>query len=367
VAEWLNAPVLKTGNGRPFVSSNLTASAKTIHSLWDKNQLITSSLQPLICPLGILFPCLERKEYGGNSLEGLTMWFKNAIIFQYELEATSAQLHTALLEKKLKPCPPHARLTTGWLPAIGDEMMHEIAGTGLICMGKEERILPRGVIHKVLHERIQQLETQQARTLKRSEKKQLAEDIEFELLPKSFCVQKKLFAILDQKNKQLIINTSSPTQASQLISLLKSTITGLHIEPLPYPESLARRFGGWIQSPSTLPSGFQLASDCILIHCKGYELPADEVLTLLSQGMATAEVSFIWQEKIQFTLTHDFIFKKLKSLDYLVDEFNEIKQLDEAYQQADAALTLVAGELRTMCGDFLSAFEVEVAEQEVVV
>jgi hypothetical protein len=28
VAEWSIAPVLKTGNGKPFVSSNLTASAK---------------------------------------------------------------------------------------------------------------------------------------------------------------------------------------------------------------------------------------------------------------------------------------------------------------------------------------------------
>ncbi len=29
VAEWSIAPVLKTGNGQPFVSSNLTASAST--------------------------------------------------------------------------------------------------------------------------------------------------------------------------------------------------------------------------------------------------------------------------------------------------------------------------------------------------
>jgi hypothetical protein len=29
VAEWSIAPVLKTGNGQPFVSSNLTASAIT--------------------------------------------------------------------------------------------------------------------------------------------------------------------------------------------------------------------------------------------------------------------------------------------------------------------------------------------------
>jgi hypothetical protein len=30
VAEWSIAPVLKTGNGKPFVSSNLTASAKPL-------------------------------------------------------------------------------------------------------------------------------------------------------------------------------------------------------------------------------------------------------------------------------------------------------------------------------------------------
>jgi len=30
VAEWSIAPVLKTGNGQPFVSSNLTASANII-------------------------------------------------------------------------------------------------------------------------------------------------------------------------------------------------------------------------------------------------------------------------------------------------------------------------------------------------
>ena len=33
VAEWSIAPVLKTGNGKPFVSSNLTASAKKFRNL----------------------------------------------------------------------------------------------------------------------------------------------------------------------------------------------------------------------------------------------------------------------------------------------------------------------------------------------
>lgn len=291
------------------------------------------------------------------------MWFNNALIYQYELDESS-DLAADLAENIIKPCPPHARFIYGWAPVFSDELVQEVAGSSLICMGKEERLLPRGVINKMLAERVQALENQHGRTVKRAEKAQMAEDIEFELLPKSFCVQKRLLAILDSSSKRIIVNASSNNQASQLTALLRKSVSGITIEPLTQTENLALRFAEWIQSPATLPSDFQLASDCILfsldnekkrIHCKGYELPAEEILTLLSQGMATAEISLIWKERIQFTLTHDFTFKKLKSLDYLIDDFNEIKQLDEELQQRDAALSLLAGELRELTNDLLTS------------
>ena len=295
------------------------------------------------------------------------MWFNNALIYQYELDE-ACDLTAFLAENILKPCPPHARFTYGWLPVFTDELVQEVSGSSLICMGKEERLLPRGVINKMLAEKIQMIETQQGRSVKRVEKAQMAEDLEFELLPKSFCIQKRLFAILDSMSKRIIINASSINQASQLISLLRKSVSGITIEPLALKENLAIRFAEWIHSPESLPTHFQLASDCLLfslndekkrIHCKGYELPAEEILTLLSQGMATAEISLIWKERIQLTLTHDFTFKRLKSLDYLIDDFNEIKQLDEEYQQRDAALSLLAGELRELTHDLLAALSVK--------
>ncbi|WP_115706992.1 recombination-associated protein RdgC [Legionella sainthelensi] len=301
------------------------------------------------------------------------MWFNNALIYQYQQDDT-CDLTVSLTENILKPCPPHARFVYGWLPLIADEMIQEIAGSSLICLGKEERLLPRGVINKMLAERVQLLETQQGRMVKRAEKAQMAEDIEFELLPKSFCVQKRLLAILDSYSKRIIINTSSPNQAAQLTSFLRKSVAGISIEPLSHTENLALRFAEWIHSPETLPQHFQLASDCLLfslddekkrVHCKGYELPAEEILTLLSQGMATAEISLIWKERIQLTLTHDFTFKKLKSLEYLVDDFNEIKQLDEEYQQRDAALALLSGELRELINDLLAALIVKQTETKI--
>ncbi|HAZ7573374.1 recombination-associated protein RdgC [Legionella sp. PATHC032] len=292
------------------------------------------------------------------------MWFNNALIFQYKLD-DECDLNRFLTEEALKPCPPHARFTYGWVPAFEQEMVHEAAGSTLICLGKEERILPRGVINKMLKEKIQQIETTQGRPVKRAERAQMAEDLEFELLPKSFCVQKKLLAILDSVSQRLIINTSSNNQASQLTSFLRKSIPGILIEPLNLTENLALRFAEWLHSPATLPDDFQLASDCLLfsledekkrVHCKGYELPAEEILTLLAQGMGTAEISLIWKERIQFTLTHDFTFKKLKSLDYLIDDFNEIRQLEEEYQRQDAALTLLSGELRELINGLMKIF-----------
>jgi len=289
------------------------------------------------------------------------MWFKNAQVYQYELEKPT-DLPLLLANEALKPCPPHARFIYGWLPVLTDQLVHEVAGCSLICMGKEERILPRGVINRLLAERIQVLETQQGRTVKRAEKAQIAEDLEFELLPKSFCIEKRLFALLDEKSNRLIINTSSNTQAAQLTSLLRKSVPGIRIEPMQLTDNLGLRFASWINNPSLLPPSFQLASDCLLYSlddekkrftCKGYELPAEEILNLLSQGLAAAELSIIWNERIQLTLTDDLIFKKLKCLDYLVDEFNDIHQLDEEHQQQDAALALLAGELRGLTDDLL--------------
>lgn len=303
------------------------------------------------------------------------MWFNNALIYHYEMNE-EIDFVTQLTEEKLKPCPPHARFIYGWLPVVADELVQEVAGSVLVCLGKEERVLPRGVINKLLNERITAIENQQGRQIKRTEKAQIAEDLEFELLPKSFCVQKRMLALFDTVSKRLIINTASATQALQLTSLLRKSIPGLRLEPLCPTENLAIRFAEWITNPSSLPNSFQLASDCLLfslddekkrVTCKGYELPAEEIATLLSQGLAAAELSLIWNERIQFTLTQDLTFKRLKSLDYLIDDFNDIKQLDEEYLQQDAALSLVCGELRLLTDALLKGLSAATVKQDALI
>lgn len=280
------------------------------------------------------------------------MWFNNILIYRYQY-TQPWNLNEALAVEYLKPCPPHARLTSGWIAPFDQQLSHEVAAGELFCFGKEERILPRSVIKRQVDEQIKNLETARGYAVKRSERAHLAEDIEFELLPKAFCLQKKLFALVDKQHQWLMINTASANQASQLLSLLRKSLPEIQIDPLSYPENLARLFSQWILNPHSLPQGFELASDCLLIslddekkrfNCKGGELP--ELQTLLSQGYHAVEVSLIWQERIQFSLTDTLCLKRIKCLDYVQDELNSIADMDGEEHRLDAKLTLLFGEMR---------------------
>lgn len=293
------------------------------------------------------------------------MWFNNALVYSFQLTETVNDLSALLAEERLKPCPPHARFIYGWLPVIGDQYAHEIADFAMIALGKEERLLPRGVIQRLLDERVEKIESERGYPVKRAEKASIAEELEFELLPKAFCLQKRLLAGFDFKNQRLILNTSSTSQANQLLALLRKTIPGLRIEPLQFNDVLALKFAQWMTHPTSLPSHIQLASDCVLIdledekkrfNCKGYELPAQEINQLIAEGLSTAEISFHWHERIHVTLTQQFTLKRLRCLDYLVDEFKELKSLEGAEQQ-DAAMVLFAGEIRALIDDLLKILD----------
>ena len=290
------------------------------------------------------------------------MWFNQTIIYKYEAPE-DLDLEQALQEEALRPCPPHARFIFGWMQANSHQFVHYVDNCAHICFGKEERILPKGVIKLQLEERIKQIETQRGQPLKRTEKAQMTEDLEFELLPKAFCLQKSLYAFMDSTSKQIIINTSSQTNAAQLIALLRKSVPNIKIEPIIYPEKSANIFAEWISNPASIPNHFQLASDCVLfspddekkrLQCKGYELPSEEILALLTQGLMPSEISMIWNERIQFTLTSEFLLKKIKCLDYLLDDFNETRNLDDEEQQRDASLSILTGELRALINDVLS-------------
>jgi recombination associated protein RdgC len=295
------------------------------------------------------------------------MWFTNALICNID-NGDLSSIEEGLKENHLNPCPPHSRFTFGWLESIGDCMVHQVGDFYLVTLGKEERMLPRSVINQALTDKIVEIETNQGKQVTRSEKAHLREELEFELLPKAFCVQKKMLAMIDAKRQRLIINSSSMNQATQLCSLLRKSVANIQIEPLNFDTNIKLKFTNWLDNPHTLPKDFELAPNCILFaedddkkrfNCKGYELPSQEVCSLIEQGLLACEISLIWKERIQFTLNSDLILKRIKCVDYLLDELSEVNGLDDELERKDANFVLLSGEFRQLIDDISDLLNTE--------
>lgn len=291
------------------------------------------------------------------------MWFKNALVYQVENMPDVETFEKTLSEHVIKPCPPHSRYIYGWVETLNTKMSHSVNGQTLFVMGKEERILPPSVINQMIDEKIATIEAEEGRVVRRSERNQMKEEFEFSLLPKSFSVLKKTWGYYDKKNRYLIINTSSVTLAGQFCALLRKSFEDIVIMPVELDMDINERLTQCVKQPFTLPKQFDLGERVVLqdpddekkrLTCKGYELPADEVLDLLSRGLKSTELSFHYNERLDFTLNHQLVIKNIKCRDLLLDELKASQRTETKEEEFDSSFILMSSEINQLIDAILS-------------
>ena len=289
------------------------------------------------------------------------MWFNNIVVYQLTTPCTknSEEIELALGEHRLKPCPPHARQSQGWVSPLTDteEKLYSFFGCHILVAAKEVRLLPSSIIHAVIEEKMNAFELEHQRPMRRAETLQLKEDIEFDLLPKAFTIQKKNWLYIDTVNQWVVINAVNPNAAAEVITLLTKALGSLAAMPLSIDESLNEVFGHWLRDPLSIPSGLSLQRQCVLMNgnndksqytCKDIEQNKAELITLLDQGYAVTSIELAYLDRVQFTLTDNFILKRLKCMDYLDDVLKDNDRLDSQQEKFDANFSLLAGEVRSL-------------------
>jgi recombination associated protein RdgC len=296
------------------------------------------------------------------------MWFNNLIVYQFNtpFEKSPEELETAFEEYRLKPCPPHARQSQGWVTPFDEakERFYSLYGCHLMVLAKEERLLPSTIIQEVLDEKNKAYELNHNRPMRRADKLQLKEEIEFDLLPKAFTVQKKDWFYIDTDKQWLVINSPNPNKASEIVTLLTKALGSLDTSPINPEANLSTLFAHWLREPSSLPEGLVLGKNCLLVNggedksqytCKDIEQNREELIVLLSQEYLVSSLEFIWQERIQFILTEEWVLKRVKCLDYLEDAFRDNSKLDNEQEQFAANFSLLTGELRSLITFLMNA------------
>ncbi len=295
------------------------------------------------------------------------MWFKNLYLYEFEkeFEQDADSLHEALSKKPFTECSATQRESMGWVPPLGknsEAYSHAANNFILLTMARQERLLPASVVREALQERVADLQERENRKVGSKEKKELAERIEDELLPRAFTRTQKLDAWVDIKGGWLVINTPSAAKAETFATLLRKTIGSLPAVP-PKTEAVSPILTEWL-SNYKLPEPFEIGDECEMkssgddagiVAFRKHELGTDEVKSNIETGKTVSKLALVWDRKISFVVSEDLVIKKLKFLDVLEEKMNE-EDPQSHEERVDIEFTLMTGEVSKLIPDLNKQF-----------
>ncbi|WP_408014659.1 recombination-associated protein RdgC, partial [Sansalvadorimonas verongulae] len=97
-------------------------------------------------------------------------------------------MEDALKEQPFRPTGKTQLVSAGFVPPCpgSRQLVHTTSHHLLLCMQKEERLLPSFVVNDAVREKVEQIEVDQGRKVFRKEKDQIKDEITLDLLPRAF-------------------------------------------------------------------------------------------------------------------------------------------------------------------------------------
>lgn len=297
------------------------------------------------------------------------MWFKNLTLYRFTkpFNVLPEKLEEQLSEALFKPCSAHDIYQIGWVSPLGNKsenLIHVSDKFWMLCLCKQERILPSSVVNEQVQERCEEIELSQSRKVSRKEKSELKEQVTIELMPKAFTRTAQYFAYICPKEGYMVINTASAKVSDELTSFLRKTIGSLPIRPIEVNTSPSSVMTHWLDGTDSLLDRFELGVECELISggeekaaikYKGMDLDIEQIEQHIQSGMLVDKVALTWKENISFMLSSDLTIRRLKFSDLVQEKFDDIDTDDKA-SKFDASFSIMAMEIDALIPDILEAF-----------
>ena len=296
------------------------------------------------------------------------MWFKNVRAFRLTspFSLSPEELSDQLSQRRFKPCAKSQALSLGWVPPLGDEsdmLAHGAGGRLLLCLKREEKLLPATVVREQLEEKITAIEAEQARKVYRKERLSLKDEIVQDCLPRAFTRSAYIYAYIDVKANWVFVDAASAARAEELLNVLRECIGSFPVLLPQVNTAPAAAMTSWLLHRN-VPDDFELGQDCELrepgeeggvVRCRGVDLLSEEVETHLQAGRQVVRLGLAWDERVSLLLAEDLCLRRLKFAEELMKENEDIPEADQA-ARLDADFALMADAITTLQDRVLALF-----------
>lgn len=296
------------------------------------------------------------------------LWFKSLQIYRLsrDISLDAEEMQRQMSAFIFSPCGSQDMAKTGWVSPMGksggDQLVHTTGHQLLICAKREEKMLPGDVIKKELQDKVEQLEAEQHRKLKKTEKDSLKDEVLHSLMPRAFSRYSQTFMWIDLDNSLIMVAVASAKKAEDMLALLRKSLGSLPVVPLTMETPIELTLTEWVRSGQP-PAGLALQDEAELkaileeggtIRCKKQALVSGEISSHIENGKLVTQISMDWQERVSFQINDAFTLKKLKPSDILIEQNDDIDREDFA-QRFDADFILVTSEYSALIANLISA------------
>lgn len=302
------------------------------------------------------------------------MWFKNLQIYRFTrpFELSLEDLEKQLEAFPFSPCGGQDQAKFGWISPLGKQGQALTHGAGdqiLLCAKKEEKMLPGAVVNDAVAEKVEALEIEQGRALKKKEKEAIKEEVITNLLPRAFSRHQQTYAWINPQAGFIAVDASSSKRAEDLLALLRKSIGSLPVVPLAMTTPPEITLTDWLKE-GTAPAGFALEDEAELrsalehggiIRAKQQDLLSEEMKAHLDADKLVTKLALNWSDTISFVLADDMSIKRLKFSEELREQNDDVTSEDAA-ARFDADFALVTGELSRFIPELTDALGGEEAK-----
>ncbi len=290
------------------------------------------------------------------------MWFKNLQVYRCPApwDISPRQLQEQLSRHAFRPASSFELQTQGWAsPRENDLLVHAVNGQFLIALGAEKKLLPASVIKEVTKEKAASLEELQGFKPGRKQLRDMKEQVIDELLPRAFNVRRNTFVWINPAAGWLVIDSSSPAKADEVLALLNKSIEGVHFERLETALSPTLAMTAWLAADD-IPAGFTVDQDTELqspieekatVRFVRHTLDAKEVQRHITAGKQCTRLALTWQNRVSFVLTDSLTLKRVAPVDVDKERDDGVVLVEE--ERFDSDFTLMTGELGLMIADLV--------------